>query len=392
MALNVYRPGDPAPGQEISVAVPGEYIYDVYQLAATLTNNSGSNIVGLTAHDSSGNGHDGTYGGLFAQPHAALVTNGQAVDFAADSPTPGSGGDVLLPNNAAAFGNAWSIAFWWAQTVDVNPTNAVEILAGPNAAGAIQIGPGIGGDLFRINGTPGEHECPFTGFTFPLDGSAHLIGGTCSKAGATFTLTSYADGVALDSTTDTVANHVDANQANYLNGSKAGTFPVDPQGAATLEAVALFNFELSPSDWTNLFAAGTDIATYTAAVLALAPASYYLLDEGLIPAPTTPVLQLTDGTNILATFPGSFTPVGPTSTIFRWTTGILDLPPTVGSDVAYNQLGRYTLPGGYTFQTITAGLGPTDQWSDVQLWVDQRFSGPGGGYPPIDYQNVLILG
>lgn len=390
MALNVYRPPDPAAGQELAVAVPGQYVYTVLQLAATLTQAGGQNLVGLPIADTSGNGHNGVLVGTYAQSVPGLLAGDSAIDFGAAANAPASGAVGRLPNNALTVGDNWSIVFWWGQTANVNPTNAVEILAGPNAGALVSIGPGVGGDVIRTAVFPFSQITTFATFTFPTDGSAHLIGATCSKTGATFTLTAYADGVADGSTTSTQANHVDPNLSNGLNAVFNAGFPSDPQGAAILQAVALFDHTLSAGDMAALFAAGTDMATYTAAVLALAPTSYYPLDEGSPLTSAAPVLQITDGTHVLGSYPANFTQSTGVGVTYRWVAGTSGLIPVLLNVDVLAQFPVVTLPPGYILQTVTPGLAAGDQWSDVQLWVDQEPSGY--GLLDVRYDDRLILG
>lgn len=100
-------------------------------------------------------------------------------------------------------------------------------------------------------------------------------------------------------------------------------------------------------------------------------AAYVSLTQGLTQTPQ-PILQVDDGTNLVAEFPGSSAvQAASTTTGYTWgpdvtTTGQVGTGATVRAAAAMASL---FLPGGYRVKTVTVGIGANSQYGAPALYV-----------------------
>lgn len=215
--------------------------------------------------DSSGNGHDGTYGtagdahGIMFQT-APLITGDTAVTI-----TGGSGIAVgEIPLDPAQFSGDFTILGW------LSPGGIISA-EGFNAFD-------LNGNVVRFSINSG------TAFTFTRTYDAtHFdtfgVGGTAAagQVGVTYRASDghivfYNNGAVFSSSTP-------GANAMTRTATRGRIGPVTAVGSYTFDEWALFPIALSSAQVSTIYAARTSFAGYDAAVLALTPSGYYHLND-----------------------------------------------------------------------------------------------------------------
>lgn len=362
MPLYVIRPPNPAAGVDWLATVPGQYLYDITGITATLTTAAGGATV---AHDSSGNGRDGTYhGGNTTGWFVPGIVPGDASFLTGDL---FSGNKFWLSSPAAVmqWTAPWSFACWIEIGV-VAPTS-IQILCnclGPLAVSYLRIHllAANNGSL-RVNSPTGTWRT--ANGVIPTNGAACFVAVTWDGV----TLIPYVNGVAV---------------AWAAVSPAPGPSPVlDPPIFASGNGV-VSNTEINADEWTvwdTTIAAGdvaaiyaaasVSFAAYTAAVLATTPAIYYHLNDGALGVGRQVTLAVTDGTTTVEQIPSGFPVAGALgSYAYSWQPGLGASAQTVDGATTTVAIPRLILPAGYTVGARTLDLGGADQWSDVVIWWD----------------------
>ena len=383
MPLYVVRPPNPPPGVDWVDVVPGQYLYDVTGIYATL--NTGSGLTFPFA-DSSGNGYDGT---IHLNPPATavqvvqrpgLVPGNASTRFGVTStPANYAYGGVPGPINfdlgqsftveflalAEAFAQDSLMCFFDSGALTVS----IEILA----TGSIQMTRTLDFSAYRCVGP------------FLFDGNPHLIDVVLPWAGG---FVVYVDGLPTALTFETPAG---ARTAGPVNGYGMFIGAGGPPLFETVDEFALYPFALTAGQVAARQAARGSFAAYSASVLADAPAAYYHLDE-VAGTGRQVVLDVTDGTNLVEEIPSGFPAVvtpGPYN--YSWQPKLNSADQSPGGTLTTVPLPRLVLPAGYTIGTRTLDLQPTDQWSDIAVWWDSDIMDSQQSITPYAYPPGALL-
>lgn len=261
----------------------------------------------LVAKDSSGNGHDGQYdtrdGATAFKP--GLVPGDLA--WLAGSP---SGSTVEIPNAPADWKSDFSIECWIKGPTNLSDWNTTasgtvalcfaicDPVISPIEFLLFSVTGGGSGGIIRIHGNTGASSYGvgdwFTGQVVPYDGDRHHIVITYQ-----YVALPHGSGLAAG----IVSFYLDAASQTLLGDGTTGgpsatpppdlqTFGLAWEGASTggfhlgallngmvIDEWAFYDHVLSSGSVSAHFAAGSDFATYTAAVLADSPSNYYHLDD-----------------------------------------------------------------------------------------------------------------
>lgn len=382
---------DPPPGQDWSTIVPGEYLWDVLTVNATLAAQAGClNFNQNTAMDC---------GLPFGGP-----TSGR-VDLGASAFTPGGG--------------AFSVELWIRPTTGFNPAFGRICSTCP--------GPPPGQQLMECIAIPGGSIGFGYGFPFPFS-TAVGSGVPSTDEWTHYVFLSHGTGTAFEIWENGVMLQTGATGAYGATPATASTIGgrYSPApftfSACVFDEVAFYHHALSPAAIAAHYAAGcTGFATYSAAVFADGPVSYYHLDEG--PGATTvndatghghagivaetpafgapgfyegggpryPALTITDGSNVILVAPSATGQVNGTTVQYSWYLANASAIPTPGTGIVSIALPRLVLPAGYVVESVTGELEPGDQWSEITVWWDDTLMGGMAGITPYDYHDILII-
>lgn len=365
MTLYVVPLPDPPAGQDFQYVVPGNYLYDVTGITATLQ--SQVNVLPIVAQDASGNNHDGTYTfNRAASPFVAgLVSGDLSIDFGQG----GAGGSVLVsvPFGGIDWAANWSIELWIENTRGVNGGGAgvicstggldpkIRVLNANGIHPRISVGDGIG---FLVNGPLNSP---------PGDANPHHIVAT-STAG---TVKIYVDGVAVATTVSGTPPASPAIDTTNIGSS----LPPLTNTATVYDEVAIYNTALSAARVAAHHTAGlAGFATYVPAVLADTPLMFFHLDENTERTGRQPTLTVSDGTTEVEAIPSGFPAVlTPGPYVYAWQPALNADTQSSDGTLTTVAVPELLLPPGYRVGSRTLDLQPGDQWSQVNLWWDDAY-------------------
>lgn len=359
MALYVITVPDPPRGQDWSYTVPGEYVEDIVSVSATLTTEVGPSVG--NAEDASGHGNTGAY-----HPNNATLIGAPGL-FAGDSAVEFFPQVFPVNNRVEAPGSAFdpSGAFtvtWWQGPDDVIAFGA-DMTFGP----AFQVNTATNEWGYRLsigllnNGTyvdPGPPNAP------------RMI--AWRQTGTDLYL--YVNGVEVLHVGPYIYPATVA-PITYDLADAPGLFGLN-DSLGTLDEWAAWSSDIGAAAITNLYNLSATFDSYSNAVLALAPDSYYHLDDATqSTVGRTPALVIGDGTNQVGAYVSSF-PVAPVSPAFdySWLVGLSNSAQVPAGTITTVGLPPLILPAGYTVGTSTPDIGEYDQWSNVSIWWDDMYS------------------
>lgn len=361
MPLYVIRPPDPPQGQDWQSAVPGQYLYDITGITATLNKPADAPTVAV---DSSGNGNDGTYTGtLGTNPFVSgLVTGNRAVRMGGPFP-PDLVEGVAVPSSVIPANSDFSIVMLWENTAATPRIfYPVDALAASGASELfLQIADSPGNVMTLSDAASWTWQSDVD--AIPNDNLPHLIGVTLESNVVVF----YVDGNPL--AYSFIAGTPVTVAYSDLAINHAGTS--SRAGSGTADEWACWTRALSIGEIAGLNSARSDFATYSAAVLALGPDVYYHLDDGSPVGGRQVVFDVTDGSYLVEEIPTGFavtTADGPF--LYSWQPKLASSSQTHAGASTTVAIPRLILPAGYTVGTRTLDLLPTDQWSDIAIWWD----------------------
>lgn len=390
MTLQTIAVTQPAAGHDWTYTVPGQWTIDLSSISARLV--SATNPT--TASDSSPNGNNATYNA--AHP----------VTFGVTGPFGGGGGQAVRDlninqagANIATFANgggALDTATFTAEAlVKGNATGSVfsEIVAGRDTSGSpgtvrwmLGCQPGF---PYSLRAAASNADVFSLLTTFTANAWHHVA---VTYDGAQWV--GYVDGVASLAVAGHLPTLTTTNKPFGIGGDtlSAQSFQGD------MAAAAVFGSALSGAQIAAHYAAvATSAAAYKTAVLTDSPLALWMLDEQVTHYQRTVILEITDGTNVVASFPG-FTPTQQSS-VFSWT-WLVDGQATVQSvdqSTTVVSIPRLVLPAGYVIRSRTVDLAAADQWSNVTIWWDDTYQQSAAGtdpfvYPPGAYLNIIPQG
>lgn len=377
MVLYVTRPPNPSLGEDWVGVVPGQYLYDITGITATLNTANGA---GGAMLDSSGFANDGTYDSpantLYGVP--GLVAGDEAITITAAA----VGGSMPMTSGLLA-GDFWVAGWittptsgdceyilttWFSATPQLMVAFFYRVQLGvPFVALTRRVGP-AGGALETTSRDPG-----------PLAAGAHFL--AASWDSALDATTFFVDGVNIG--TDTVGAPTgpfgDVATGRVATGSS--NFPV------TFDEICFGPNQLLDADAAALYAAAlVDFPTWTAAVLALFPFGFYHLDEFMLGTGRITAFDVTDGTKVIASIPTGFPQslsAGPFA--YSWQPKLAASSQSASGQTTSIAIPKLVLPAGYTVGSRTLDIATGDQWSDIAIWWDSGLMDATQGPGPYDY-------
>lgn len=360
MALYVIRPDNPPPGEDWLASVPGQYLYNVTGVYATLVT---GDPAPTTMVDASGNGWDGDYNpsGPYPLSVPGLVAGNGAKYF----------GPSDFPNvcaNAQANGaildpaNDFTVEFW--MQMDTGYLTIGKAIQFGNAFPVSPVQIAIDNDGNVTGDRKGSISQQAGGF----DASAVITDGLPHHYVMTFTALAirlYIDKneltpIVSDPLAGTVAPmpYVRINDPDFDRGL-----------GAIFDEVALYPSALSGADVAAHYdAAGVSFDAYVAAVLADLPAAYYHMSDGESTGRQV-TLSITDSNNETERVPSGFDPLAtPGPYAWSWLPKLNSAAENATSATITVPLPTLLLPAGYTIGTKTLDIESTDQWSDIAIW------------------------
>lgn len=389
MTLRTVPVPTPDAGFDWATVVPGQYLYDVTGITATLD----TGAAGMLCADASGNSNHGVYSGAAGLPTfvPSLIAG---ADLAADFTPPafpfGATHHVNLPTSVFEPSGPFSIELWLERT-DALPGGGVgAILGGLDSATLTDfrfVGFGGGGLSVNQNFPGADYEV----FADPfVDMAPHHLVFTWDGVTGAF----YIDGanVPLDSAFGAFGP-VDFSSLQVAGNANIGF------ADAIFDEYAIYPAALSAGQVAAHYAAGAvSFAVYTAAVLADAPVAYYHLDGAGDGGARQPVLIVTLPTGTVEAIPTGFalaSGAGPYD--YSWQPRLPASTQTPSGDLTTVAIPRLLLPAGYSVGTYTPDLVASDQWSDITLWWDDAAMNAAAAsyqfvYPPGAYLHIVTRG
>lgn len=389
MTLQRFLVPNPAAGHDWVWVVPGEYNANLISVSAQLVATTNP----ATSTDQSGNGHNLAY-------NPAMYAHEV---FGATGPFGGGGGLAVDCRNYDSLSNQWLgqasnaggafdvPTFSWEAII--NPANTgnvfqvVGLINNPIGGGLVRCGMGIDRGGGNIHGIASTSDIPSLGLTGGTGVWSHIV---ATYDGAQWI--GYLNGVGYAA----VAGHAPTLTQLLRPLSVMGDGFSGEGVNGFIAALAYFSGALAPANVANHFnAIATSAAAYQTAVLVDTPLAFWMLADVQTHFQRTAILTLTDGTSVIAKYPG-FAPTQQ-SNVFQWTWSV------DGSGAAQNAtqtvtivpITPTTLPPGYTVGVTTVDLNAFDQWQNVVIWADVTPSGQGGGgtggLADTSYLNALLV-
>lgn len=363
MPLYVIRPDPPPAGQDWLATVPGQYLYDITGITATLTTHGAPD----EPTDVSGNGLNGTYddGGSPLQFFPGALTGNDGLDVFdatmlgnARQGWANNGGEIPLTGD-------FSIV-WWFYSSPLVP-GGVQMVASDSGASPVAtfISKSNAGGSISYGGPGGTVDATWLG---PISqGAWHLIGMDYNAGTQHARL--WLDGVEQILAIDTPGPATSGVVDRVDFGNSGGWAPTSVGG---MDEFAYFDHNIDTAGHAALFAAAPNFAAYVVACLTLTPLIYYHLDGALSPGGDRQVvLEVTDGSynveDIPTGFPETVTTVPLT---YSWQPKLRSSTQTQNGASTAVAIPRLLVPAGYTVGTRTLDLSPNDQWSDIAIWWD----------------------
>lgn len=379
MALYTLAIDAPGPGLDWEATVPGQYLWGIKGITATLTTDPA-----LTVVDASGFGNDGAY--------ATGTAQSTPPPFGQLGAIPGDAALAYYHATGGTFNQGWtgpqllgmdwsadfSIEFWLLSAGDMNDFLGVNLPGGHTVS------------IRRATASPQQMdlEVDLGPFNAPVDallhdGQWHSYCWTYHP-GAPPTVLFYRDG-ALHGPVTSVAT---PGALPILNTNIVCIFPFNASQPVGIDELAIYNTALTGPQVAAHYGARGDFSTYFPAVLADAPRLYYHFDETGGVGGRQVCLTVTDGTRVVETIPSGL-PELTSGTVFHysWQPDLQSRSESEGAGLVSVPTGSLILPAGYTVGSQTLDIGPADQWSEILVWWDSAlqdvlFLGDPFRYPP----------
>lgn len=364
MALYIVQVPDPPPGVDWLTAVPGQYLYNVTGITATLSTGAGQPTVMI---DASSNGFDGTYQNtafhtlVYGQPGLvagnACVRNVSpmsndaiaAAPTVIDPPTQGFGINVWASKLHASPAEAVFDMF-----DSANPGNNISFTAVLDGVGNITLA------LEWRNPLPDSIQV-----TLPGVQAVHML--TVEVDVGAMTGQFYLDGNPFGAAQPLPATPFPSNLDTITFG-RAGNDTI------SYDEVSLVAGADGAAFWASLFAAASvSFAAYSFTQINDGPLNYYHLDETVVVGGRQVALNITDGTKRVEMIPTGFPEVAtPGPYAYSWVPRLGNAAEAPDGKTITIPTPPLILPAGYSIGTNTLDLTPTDQWSNIAIWWDSN--------------------
>jgi hypothetical protein len=375
---------DPAVNTPLDLVVPGQYTYTLFTLSATLDTSSPTCLSGL-ASDSSGNGNDGTYEGCNIGGVTGLISGNFAIDMRNQSNLTAYAGWISVPPGFIDPTAPTSLECWfqWEPAAintiifdarDVHGTNlGVQLLNNTHVLVSYR-------DFGHVN-----RSVALTSGIALADGTPHQLVVVWDYPDIVL----YIDGALQDTASFTSTDLTAVPDQAAIGAAFSGGVYVQ-HSDVILDEWSFFNLAIGAGDVNDHYTAGLiDFTAYETAIANTGPICWYHLDEtGPPTSDCTVILEVTDGTNVLA----NVTPAGtqPQNTVvtYTWVSQANAVVPVTLIGVTFVSMPLWTLPAGYHLTAVILGT-PYYQWSDITLLYDD-----GAGFdefPPTDFRNILLV-
>lgn len=377
MTLRTVTVPNPDPGFDWFTVVPGQYVYDITGITATLS----PAVIPSGMVDYTGNGNDGVY-----------VTPNDPATFGAGAFT---GDDALIlgingnatsrvgwtaPGGTAPLGGDFSIVYWRADTSNFIFNHDL-FYRGATPTDDVPFTVAFDGSLLSNGGgtNPFVQSAPAV---FPFDGTWHMVGFTFDSG--TGLLDCYLDGVLLTPASQFAGTIAAAPPTAVEAGCR---FPLDPSSFGSMDEYAYFATNIGPTGMADLYATAPVFADWTAAVLAgTATCAYHLDGSGTSPTGRQVSLVVAQPSLQLQIIPsGEGIPSGSGPFRYSWSPQLPASTQTADGTLTSVATPRLILPAGYSVGTLTDDIQLLDQWSDITVWWDDALSGIGAGTDPFVY-------
>lgn len=382
MALYVQSVPNPGVGRDWRATVPGQYLWNVTGITATLTLVDTTSVMA----DSSGNGLHGRYHystpgisevpGVVAGVTSALMETPAGVSLGTSGQSPNA-----MPRPGGV--NPRSIEVWAIGLPISGTTMELVGSVAPDFLGRILVA--LDGTIqFDSGAATGPATLSSPVGTFVNDANPHHIVGTADAAGMTL----YYDGVAV------AAVAAARTGTGNLLGIQIGNLVPGPfaSRAHVVGQVACYPSVLSGARVAAHFAAAAvSGAAYSAAVLADAPRCYYKMDDALGRGLVTPTLVVTDSANEVLRIPPAQQLSVAGSVLFSWQPGLNSSDAIPTGEVVTVAVPSLILPPGYTVGTETPDLSTTSRWTNVKVWWDSNVMDAQIGTSPYVYAPSIHL-
>jgi hypothetical protein len=386
MVLRVQPVPNPARGADWSYTIPGQYVFDVTSIKATLTAHTTDPT---STPDQSGNGHTGTY---HTNPNA-VTTYGVSGPFGGSPNLAVDQNPAFLVTLAAVTADnsagPFDLATFTYEAI-IDPRNT-----GPGSFEAIV---GIQGntgvrDFLAIHRTPPNSAVGYfySGNNVNFPGGS-IVNGTWSHVALTYDGANwrvYVNGVLTGTSGTGVPDVTQLLAVLNIAGNTVATSGTYNGGVA---AAAVFSGALPGANIANHQAAiATSAAAYKAACLADSPVALWLFGEQSLNTGRTVALTVTDGTHIVTEIAPPDVAIGAAGLTYTWAPSVTQSATSPDGVNVIVSTPELILPAGYTVGTTTLDLAARDQWSNINIWWDDRYSNLPGGPGDLTYRNTLLL-
>lgn len=360
MTLRTVAVPDPTPGLDWSTVVPGQYLYDITGITATLE--TGGTPTTVMA-DSSGNNHNGTFAN--APEGAAPIIAGVAATRMGD----GVGTRGLVNDGVIDWSGSWAVEGWFRSPfVDqINPINAqIGAVSSParffqtfvTVAGELAVagGPAAGGDAFWSSATG----------VYAFDNTRHQVG--FAYDAGTDTIIAVYDGTNVPMT-NMFGNPFNIAGLDHVAvmGDVVGAGTTIPTDGAM---VSLYGHALTVGDFASHYVLRDNGGDFIEEVQSDMPGGFWeLRDQGGPGGGRQVGLLVTNGNDDIVLIPSGFPDVatdGPFA--YSWQPNLQASTQTPNGQVTTIAIPRLLLPAGYTVGTRTLDLAVTDRWSNITVW------------------------
>lgn len=383
MPLYIIRPDPPPVGEDWLSTVPGQYLYNVTGIYATLTTGGTPTTV---MRDSSPHALDGAY---VNTPEGAppIVQGIAATKFDDGTKTTGVVADPIID-----WTGDWSVEGWFRSAVGAN-YDLVQAQQGAafSTAVSLRVAIDVSGIIFvegfPISGPDALWET--AALAFPNDGLKHQL--TVTYDQGTDTILCYVDGASVP-ITNLFGVPFDLTGIDHVG--IVGQVPVSV-GGSTFEAamVAIYPTALSPTAVAFHYGARINGADYVTLVLADNPGAFYQLnDQGGAGGGRQVTLNITDGSNDVERICSGFdalTSPGPYA--WSWLPKLNSASESPDASTVTVPLPKEILPAGYTIGTQTLDIEPTDQWSEIAIWWNSDIMDSTQNVTPYEYPPGALL-
>lgn len=384
MAVQVVHVATPAAGHDWSYVIPGQYVATLIGVTATLS--TGTPVTSIP--DETGNGNTATVNAGFKGAAGVAGPYGGGLQNYAVRPDGTSGATYYAASAASASQHVTpnGTLELWLKLTSFGP-HALDSIVGLHCPAAPSDATGLGQESGNGPGADVGYFVQNAQQSLYLDfqtvNAWHHVAYTWDGTNVRF----YVDGT----NTQTLAGHqpvfASGTAQVIMGGSDFGSAPA----LGSYGAVSVYGVALAGANIAAHAAASSSWTAYRAAVLADTPVALWGLNTIAQGPSRTVVLDVTNGTSIVAAIPATNPATTQPSFTYSWQVLGPGAAQSVDGTTISVPIPAVTLPPGYVVSSSTLDLAGTDQWSNITLWYDDGTGTPstGGQEPP--YLDALLV-